>query len=151
FSNNYWQVQQLFMQANRFEELIQLFDEVDLRKLGSYWMVSQAISSMLQQEKSKELGLKLFRKAWEAFPQNRGYILGYLHNDEIWRLPEIYSFAKEAVVPREDAEPDSWQGMNETISYGQDGHMQCVVTQLLAGARKQQRLPELRAEVQAAL
>jgi tetratricopeptide (TPR) repeat protein len=151
FSNNYWGIQQLFTQANKFEELIQVLDEVDLRKLGSYWTITEPIQALLQQDKGKELGLKLFRKAWEAFPQYRGYILGRLYNEELWRLPEIYTFAKEAVIPREDSEADPWQAVTDISSYGQEGRVEGVVTRMMSIARKQQRLPELRAEVQAAL
>src|SRR5262249_17842078 len=103
FSYNYWQIQSLFAQANKYEELMQIFDEVDLRRLGNYWAVTQPIGELLRQEKGHELGLKLLRKAWEAFPQYRGYILGNLYNEEMWRLPEIYAFAKEAVIPRPDS------------------------------------------------
>jgi tetratricopeptide (TPR) repeat protein len=151
FSNNYWGIQQLFTQANKFEELVQVFDEIDLRKLGSYWTITEPIQALLQQDKGKELGLKLFRKAWEAFPQYRGYILGRLYNEELWRLPEIYTFAKEAVIPREDSEADPWQAVTDISSYGQEGRVEGVVTRMMSIARKQQRLPELRAEVQAAL
>ena len=151
FGNNYWQIQNLFSQANKFEELVQVFDEVDMRKLGNYWSITQPIASLLQQENGKELGLKLFRKVWEAFPQNRNYILGNLNNEDMWRLPEIYTYAKEAVIPREDSEADPWQSATEITSYGQEGRVDGILTRMMSIARKQQRLPELRAEVVAAL
>jgi len=151
FSNSYWQIQNLFTQANKFEELVQLFDEIDLHKVGNYWAVTEPIATLLQQDKGRELGLKLFRKAWEAFPQYRSYILGNLYNEEIWRLPEIYTFAKEAVIPRQDSEADPWQAVTEISNYGQEGRVESIVTRMLSIARKQQRLPELRGQVQAAL
>jgi tetratricopeptide (TPR) repeat protein len=149
FSNRYWDIQNLFAQANKYEELAQLFDEVDLRKIGNYWSVFEMVSVLLQNDKGKDLGLKLFKKAWEAFPANRGRLLSRLYDESVWHLPEIYSFAKEAVIPREDSDIDSWQSANEIMSYGNDGRIDGVVTRLLSIARKQQRLPELRAEVQA--
>ncbi len=151
FSNRYWEVQNLFMQANKFEELAQLFDEVDLRKLGNYWSVFQIVTSMIQNDQTKELGLKLFKKSWEAFPRERGQLLGQLYDDAIWRLPEIYTYAKEAVIPREDSDIEPWGVATQTLSYGQDGRVDGVVTRMLSIARKQQRLPELREEVKAAM
>lgn len=151
FSNRYWEVQQLFASANKLDELAQVFDEIDLRKIGSYWTVMEPVSALLEQDNTKDLGLKLFKKAWEAFPQYRGYLLGQLYREEIWRVPEIYTFAKQGVIPREDSELDPWQSTSESMSYGQEGRVEGVVTRLLSMARKQQRLPELRDEVATAI
>src|SRR5262249_38818500 len=69
FGNRYWEIQQLFAQANKYEELAQLFDEIDMRKINNYWSVIEVATGLLRNEKGKELGLKLFKKSWEAFPQ----------------------------------------------------------------------------------
>src|SRR5205085_9792815 len=77
FQYRYWEIQQLFTQANKFEELVKIFDEMDLRKFGNrYWTVMEMVQPLLQNEKTKELGLKLFRKSWEAFPTQRAYLSG---------------------------------------------------------------------------
>ena len=150
-SDRYWEIQNLFAQANKYEELAQLFDEIDLRKVGQYYYVFQLVSTMLQNEKSKDLGLKLFKKSWEAFPQYRGQLLGQLNDDAVWRLPEIYAYAKETVIPREDSEFDPWSSVTEILNYGGEGRVDGVLTRMLSITRKQQRLPELKAEVLAAL
>lgn len=151
FSNRYWEVQNLFAQANKYDELAQLMDEIDLRKISNYWSVIELVSNLMRQEKGKDLGLKLFKKAWEAFPQNRGYLLGRLYDESVWRLPEIYAYAKEAVIPREDSDIDPWSSATEVVSWGQEGRMDGVLNRMMQIARKQQRLPELKAEVVAAL
>ncbi len=151
FSQNYWQIQNLFAQADRFEELAKIFDEIDLRKVGHYYYVMEPISAMMRDDRSRELGLKLFKKAWEAYPQNRSSLLSQLEDPSVWRLPEIYTYAKQAVIPREDSEIDPWLSATEYMSASQDGRMETVLTKLLSIARKQQRLPELRSEVAAAL
>ena len=102
--------------------------------------ITKVVSGLLQNDKTKDLGLKLFKKAWEAFPQNRGYLLGRLYDDAIWRLPEIYSYAREAVIPREDSEVDPWQSAAEILSYGGDGRVDGVITRMLTIARRQQRV-----------
>src|SRR5262249_50492346 len=140
FRNNFYQVQNLFAQANKFEELVQLLDEIDLRKVGNYSIITEPIASLLEegrgfrgqgQGQGKELGLKLFRKAWEAFPQNRSAILGRIRNEELWKTPEIYQFAKDAIIPREDSEIDPWQAAMDYNSYSQDGRMEGILTRLL--------------------
>jgi tetratricopeptide (TPR) repeat protein len=151
FAQNYWQIQNWFAEADRFEELAALFDEVDLRKFGYYWYIVEPIASLLRDDRSRELGLKLFKKAWEAYPQNRGEILAELQDASIWRLPEIYTYSKQAIIPREDSEIDPWQSANEFMNGGQDGRVESVITKMMSIARKQQRLPELRLEVASAL
>ena len=74
-----------------------------------------------------------------------------IRSEELWQLPEIYQFAKEAVIPREDSEADPWQAAMDYNSYGVEGRMEGILTRMLSIARKQQRLPEFRAEVAAAL
>src|SRR5262249_41995352 len=85
FGNRYWEIQNLFGQANKLEELAQLFDEIDLRKAGNYYSVTEPVAELLRNEKTRQLGLKLFRKVWEAFPQYRGYVLGRLYDESVWR------------------------------------------------------------------
>ncbi|HUR55406.1 MAG TPA: tetratricopeptide repeat protein, partial [Gemmataceae bacterium] len=151
FSNRYWEIQQLYAQANKFEELAALFDEIDLRKIGSYWSVFEIITAMIQNDRGRELGLKLFKKAWEAYPQQRGQLLGQISSDAIWRMPEIFAYAKEAVIPRPDSEIDPWQAATDIVNYGSEGRVEGVITRLLSIARKQQSLPELKADVTAAI
>jgi tetratricopeptide (TPR) repeat protein len=151
FANYFWQIQNLFGQANKLEELAQLLDEINLSKVSNYWSISEPISMLLQNEQTREMGLKLFKKAWNSFPQQQSYLLGNLWDNNIWRLPEIYSYAKQAVIPREDSEVDPWQAASQFMGYSGDGRVEGVIDRLMGIARKQQRLPELRAEVAAAL
>src|SRR5438105_4007290 len=139
------------MQANPCEELGKLCDEIDLKKVGYYYYAIEPINGLLQNDKTRDLGLKLFKKAWEAFPSQRGYLLGQFYDPGIWRLPEIYTYAKQAVIPREDSEIDPWQSASEISNYGQDGRCESVLTRMMTIVRRQQRLPELRAEVAAAI
>jgi tetratricopeptide (TPR) repeat protein len=151
FQNRYWEIQQLFSQNDKFEELVTLFDEIDLKKFSNYWTVIEMVSPLLQQDKTKELGLRLFKKTWEAFPQERAYILGNLYDDAIWKMPELYGFVKQAVIPKEDSVMDEWSAISQISSYGQNGQVTTVVSRLLSVARKQGRMPELRKEIEAAL
>ena len=151
FSDNYWNIQNQFAQANRFEELAKAFDEIDLRKVGQYWYVTELIAAMLREDRGRELGTKLFKKAWEAFPQQRSSLLSQLQDPSIWRLPEIYLYAKQAVIPREDSDIDPWQSTTEYMNTGPNGRVDAVLTKMMSIARKQQRLGELRAEVAGAL
>jgi tetratricopeptide (TPR) repeat protein len=152
FAMYFWQIENLFMQANKMDELGKVLDEINLAKLGgNWWGVQQPIMSMLQNEPTREIGLKLFKKAWAAYPQYRPYILGNMYDPNMWRLPEIYAYAKQAIIPREDSDVDAWQAATQYNSFGGEGRVEGILSRLMSIARRQQRLPELRAEVAAAL
>ena len=152
FGDRYYEVIQLFSRQNKFEELAKLIDEMDLRKIRQYYAVSNVVGDLLRTDKTKEIGLRLFKKGWEAFPQQRAYFLSNLYDDAVWRLPEIYDYAKQSVLPRDDAATDPWPAAWEATMYAnQDGRVEGIVTRMMTIARKQHRLPELRAEVAAVL
>src|SRR5262249_30183447 len=117
FSQRYYDIQNLFMQARKFDDLAQLMDEIDLRKAGQYYVVTRPIAQLMRREGTKAIGLKLFKRAWEAFPPYRAYMLRYLYGEDTWRLPEIYDFARQAVIPRDDGDVDPWMAASDIISY----------------------------------
>jgi tetratricopeptide (TPR) repeat protein len=152
FSYNYWYIMQTFQQAKMWDELTKVFDELDAKTMGGqYYAYMQIVQPLLSQEKTREQGLKLFRKAWQAFPDSRQWMMQYLHDDSLWSLPELYAFAKEAVVPGAEMFPDTWQGSDQVINYANDGRTTGLFTRLLDMARRQNRLVSLGREVDEAL
>jgi tetratricopeptide (TPR) repeat protein len=151
FANSSWEIYNLFVQAHKVDDLARTFDEIDVRKIGNWWAVTQPVGSLVQEDSTRDLGLKLFRKAWHAFPESQGYLLRNLYDDSLWRLPEIYDYARQALIPREDSGGEVGEWASQIMSWGQDGRMDGLINRVLSVARRQQRLPELRAEVETAL
>ena len=139
FQENYYELQRLFSEANKFEELVAVVENADMKKLSSqsYYVMSM-IEPMLEQPKSRDLGLKLFKKAWLAFPNERAQMLTQINRPELWKLPELFEYAREAVLTNNaDSEGDPWQAL------------QTGLPQLLAATRKQHRVAEFKAQVEA--
>src|SRR5262249_43854024 len=91
---NWWQINAAFQQANKSKEMLTLLEEIDLKQMaGNYFAVLNTVQPLLADKKTQAQGLKLFRKMWEAFPDQRTNLMGSLYNDEIWHLPEIYDYA----------------------------------------------------------
>jgi tetratricopeptide (TPR) repeat protein len=152
FAVHFWQVQLAFDMAHRTEELVKLLDEIDLRSMGSnYWAVMNLIQPLFGQERTRAQGLKLFRKMWEAYPQERQQMLGSLAQEELWHLPEVYDYARQAIIPRGDDPVEPWRGSDQVVWWLGDGRAACVATQLLEVARRQHRLRPLTREVEQAL
>jgi tetratricopeptide (TPR) repeat protein len=153
FAHNYWEIQQTFDQAHKTEELLQLFDEIDLKGMGgNHWAFMNMLQPLFDQERTRAQGMKLFRKVWNAFPQERAQLMGALYRNELWQLPEIYDYARQAVIPRSD-EPvaDPWRGSEQVMYYNGDGRVGSVVTRMLEATRRQNRLRPLTREVEQVL
>src|SRR5439155_13034060 len=87
FQNAYWEIENLFSHAGKYEELRQLMDEIDLRKMGQSYYVTNIIQALLQNDATQQMGMKLFRKAWMAFPTSRGQLLQNISDSQIRQMP----------------------------------------------------------------
>ena len=99
FMNQYWVIQNAFESAGKTDELFQMFESMDLKKLGQPYAVTNLIQNMLQNEKTRDKAFILFRKAWAAFPDQRANLMAYMSDDSAWKVPEMYDYAREAVIP----------------------------------------------------
>jgi tetratricopeptide (TPR) repeat protein len=152
FGYRYWEIQNVFQQAGKTDELAQIFEEVDIKKLGNFWSVEQLVSTLMQNEKSRDRGLRLFRRMWKAFPQERGMLLDSFYSDEVWKLAEMYDYAREAVIPTsEQRQLDPWAGINRIHSWSGGGHVNGVSERLLNAAARQNKLEALRKEIEEAV
>jgi len=146
-ARDYYRVIRAFRQAKRLPQLAKLLEEVDLRKLGRYHVASSICEYLLNEKEGRDAGLELFKRAWKAFPDERASLLGRMHRREIWELPEMYDYARQAVIPTERAVARTpWVGMERVTSYS-SGKANGVATRLIEMAGKQNRLEELAKEV----
>jgi tetratricopeptide (TPR) repeat protein len=152
FAYRYWEIENVFRQANKFDDLIKIFEETDLKQLGQVWNVSNILQQLLQDEKTRDKGLVLFRKAWKAFPNERQYLMGNLYDENTWRLPEIYDYARQALLPVDtQASNAPWSGLDQILFYQGDGRIAGLVGRLLDAAARQNKLDPLKREVEGIL
>jgi tetratricopeptide (TPR) repeat protein len=152
YSYNYWEVYQTFEQAGRFADLAKLFDEIDVRQVGYSWSVMEIVQELTRDEKTETQGLRLFRKAWQAYPDERAYMLSNLYDERVWRMPELYDFVREGIIPREtDTRIDAWAGLDQIISWDGNGRVTTVLSRLLDTAARQNKVEALTREVEAGL
>lgn len=153
FNNYYWELQQAFERANKMEELASFMDELDFRNLGRYWSVIEIVQRLITQDKTRASGMKLFKRAWEAFPDQRTYLIGQLYNEELWLLPEVYEYTRKAVIPgvAGDTTIEGWAGIDQIMSYGGDGRVEGVLSRLITAATRQNKLSDLTKEIEESL
>ncbi len=149
---NFYQVQSAFQQAKKSDELLSLLEDIDLRQLGQSYYVCNLISNMFNDEKLRDRMLSLFKKAWAAFPEERSYMLQYIRGNDFWQMPEMYDYARDVIIPKPTTfmPATQWTAFAQVISYGADGRMTSVVSQLLDLATSQGKLDELASQIEAA-
>ena len=149
----YWEIQQAFQRADKLDDLGRLFEDVDIKKLGNnFWSIEQLVSSLLQNDKTRERGMVLFRKMWKAFPQQRANMIANFSNEEIWKLPEMYDHAREAIIPTPALKHvNKWAGIDQIFSWGGGGQVNGVADHLLGAAAKQNKLEALAKEIEEAV
>ncbi len=146
-SRYFYQVHQSFAQAHKLEDLLGLFETIDLRQLGHPYYVIDTVSSFLNDDKLRDRAMPLLRKVWDMFPDYHSYLFGYIRNEAIWNYPEIYEYGREALVPKpETFSPNmQWEGFDFILSYGRDGRVTTLVSRFLDLAASQGKLDELSA------
>lgn len=151
FANEYWEVQNAFRRAKKTADLVKILDEIDLKQMGQYYVVSNIVQELIREEASRKSALQLLKRAWEAFPNERVYLLGSIYDDEVWKLPELYEYSRQAFVPQDGQGPaDPWAGF-DIRSYSGDGTVRGSLHHLLIAAKAQNKLPALEKEIIAAL
>jgi tetratricopeptide (TPR) repeat protein len=147
-SNDYYQIPQVFRQAKKEAELTQLLGEIDLQQLGQYHYVIDFISSLLQNPDQRPAAMALLKKAMDAFPNQRSYMLTSFYNDDAWELPELYELGKQALIPRPaEVQSDRWIGLSQINSYSSDGTAYSVFGRVVKAAAKKNDLPKLREDL----
>jgi tetratricopeptide (TPR) repeat protein len=106
-----------FQGAGKLDELAQTLETVDLTAVHAY-EVMRVAAPLLAKPKDRPAGLRLLAKAWATLPDERPTLLSYLTGDDVWRLPEIYAYARQAVVPGEtETLGNPWAGVNHVLGH----------------------------------
>lgn len=149
FGTQYGQVRNAFQRANKFDELVSLAEEIDLTALTDSNNISQLAQTLIQDPEKRERGLALFRRAWKAFPTQRQTLIATIQGDAITKLPELYEYARDAVIPAAGtARLKPWVNVEERLwANPNDGRLTSTVTMLLDIAARQRKLDTLEQEL----
>ncbi len=55
---------------------------------------------MFYDDQLRDRAIPLFKKAWEAFPEERSNLISYVNHDQLWQMPEMYDYARESLIPK---------------------------------------------------
>jgi tetratricopeptide (TPR) repeat protein len=151
--NSSWEIINAFENADKMDELASIFEQIDLSHFRqNSHELANLIGNLSRREKSKERAMTLFKKAWKALPDERSSLLSSMHNDQFWKMPEVYEYAREGIIPTESSlrRSGSWTGFGNIQSWGGDGMMTTLLSRFLTMAAQNKKLDELAAEVEQA-
>ncbi len=149
--SDYYSIQQAFQQADKFDDLVRLVEESDVRALGSVYYVARIIQTVIQDKAKRDRGLALFAKTWKAFPGQRENLFYYVNNEEVWQLPEMYDYLREVVIPAEGRKSvPPWMGVGDTLRNMGNGRMTTTAGRLIDLAERRGKLESLTDDIERA-
>ena len=149
--NNFWQIMNSFQNANKMDDLASLFDDLDLKTFRQNpWELTNIISNMSYQEKSKDRAVQLFKRAWKDLPDQRQMLLSNLNHESFWQMPEIYDYARQGIIPTETSIQQNvgWPGFGQIQNWSGEGKITTLMNRFLTIATTNKKLDELRKEVE---
>ncbi len=143
---SFYQVQTAFQKAGKMDDLIGIIEAADLSKVGGYFWIEQIVEQQLGDSNSRERALRLFRKMWQAFPNDRLDMLANMDEESFWTQPEVYNYVHEAIVPPPGQRSIArWAGLDSANTLG--GADGTLVQRLLQAAEAQNKLDALAQEL----
>lgn len=151
--NSYWEIQNAFENADKLDDLASLYEEIDLKSFRQNpYELTNLISNMSRREKTKNRSIALFKKAWQDLPDQRSQLLSNLNGDAFWKMPEIYDYARQGLIPTESSlrQTGNWTGFGNIQSWDENGKMTTLLNRFLTIAAQSKRLDDLATEVEQA-
>jgi tetratricopeptide (TPR) repeat protein len=148
--NDSYEISRAFQQAEKEAALVKALDEIDIRQIGQYYYISNMISNLVENKNKEQqaLAMALIKKAWDAYPDQRPEILSSsFYNKEHWKLPEIYAYGKQSLIPTaKRARSNPWTGLDRIISYS-DTKADSLFSAVVDAAAEHNELQQLRDEI----
>ena len=159
-ARSYRPLENMLLQGGRMADLLRLLAEIDLRVVGNALTVGRLIQQLPERPELAEQVRSLYRRIWDAFPEQRVQLLVYVRRDDVWRMPEMYEWVRTVIVPNTLPDPGlltTWYSFmpigpvtNPTVGTLSSEIIQPPISRFLDLAASQGRLGELTSQVEAA-
>ncbi len=149
--SNFYEIINSFQNADKLNELASVLEDFDFKMFRQNpWELTNMISNLSYQEKSKTQAIALFKRAWKELPDQRQQLLSSLNNDIFWQMPEIYDYARQGIIPTETSilQNAGWPGFGQIQSWGGEGKITTLMNRFLTIAATNKKFDELTKEIQ---
>ena len=147
-----YQVQSAFQQAGKSDELFTLLEKMDFKQLGQPVLFFNMLSNLANDRAFSGRAAGIFKKAWEAFPDDRQQLLQMMPRLQHGQMPEMERYFREAMIPSTTSfqSLNQWYPTFQIVSYTPGGRTVSVTSQFLDSAESHGALETLRDQVAAA-
>ena len=150
-SSDYYPIKQFFESANKMDELLKIFQEINIREIGQPYYVANFASELLRQTQRAETdsmskeereaneatelaAISLAEKIFEEYPNYRRYVISNFNGEKIWENKRLYSLARRAIIPtKNQVKTDPWFGLNDISSRSGDGNANSMFHSIFQG------------------
>lgn len=164
YSQDYNEYLRTFESAGMLTDLAEVLLQTDLRKLqNNYYVVNETIRTLFAvsanrstEDKTHRLALEMFQRAWEAFPNNRTFLISEVQQDSVWRLPLMVQYARDGLIPQtlQQAAVSPWKIISGRVdvAVSPSGRPRLVGTlpRLLSALDRQNAMPEFLTSLESA-
>ena len=149
FRNEFYEMRRIFQRAQRDKELGELISSMDLRPFGHPHYVMDIAQNLIRRDETRDMGIKLYERCFEQFPNYRSNIVSNLYDPEFWKNERIFELGKKSLVPDESTVAgNAWSGIADSMSYSQGGKVNGMFERMFSGVRGTPREAELRTVIE---
>ena len=144
-SDNFYQIQNVFRQARRETDLGKALLTMDLKKFRQPYYIINVVSSLLQNESTREQGVQLFERCFNEIPTYRSQLISNIYDNSSLKDPRIFDLVCKCLIPSDAqviAQP--WYGFDQINSYSSGGQANGMVDRLMTGANGSEQSQKLR-------
>ncbi len=125
---------------------------MDFRQFGQAAIVFNMISNMSNDKAFKSRAASFMKKAWDAFPDERSQLLQWMPRLDLWQMPEMEGYLREAIIPTKSTfQPlNQWNATFQIMSYDGSGRTTSIASMVLDTAASHGRLEQLRDQIEVA-
>ncbi len=145
-SNNFHEVDRVFTQAERGEDLLKLVGEMELAGNNVYYAMN-TISNKLNDDKLKQPALDALDKLLRNNPDQQAQLLQQIHNQSIWEEPKIAEYALEMI--KTDGAKLDWTALSRSTSISNGGKVRTLFNNIARAAAGEDKRQEFREAIDA--
>ncbi|MEO2036631.1 MAG: tetratricopeptide repeat protein [Planctomycetaceae bacterium] len=150
FHRDYYRFIRLFERNGRLDELADLVMLTDPgENTSGHWGAQQLAERLLPVDEAR--GLQLFAAAWDAWPAGRPALLSNVSHEAIWRLPRVFDYYRERMLPSQHTRVAPWSGVADHLHVRGRGMVAGTLSRMLQVSTSEGRSVRFLADIQEAL
>ena len=149
--NEYYEIMNFFKAANRSQDLLEVFQDINIREIGQPYYVARFAADLLKEsqkaktdgmseeekkasEANERAAIELAEKIFKEYPNYRRYVIRNFRGEKVWKNKRLFDLARRSIIPtKSQAKLDPWFGFNDISSHSGNGNVSSVFHDIFKG------------------